>query len=307
MRKILSIMAGLGCCALLSAQTPEIPLTRGMKITASCRIKPGKYALAADSTAPAAVCTIEGDNIEVDFQHAELRGAEDGTMPDRFYGYAIVVRGKNVQLKNAQARGYKIALYAEDADQLVIDNCDFSYNYRPRLKSTRLQEDETDWLSYHHNDQDEWLRYGAGIYLRNCTRATVRGCRISGNQNALLMTGCNDALVYNNFFNFNAGIGIGLYRSSRNRVMHNRLDWNVRGSSHGHYQRGQDSAGILVYEQSSDNTIAFNSATHCGDGLFLWAGQSTMDTGKGGCNDNIIFGNDFSHGWQRRCAIFLLS
>jgi nitrous oxidase accessory protein NosD len=171
----------------------------------------------------------------------------------------------------------------------------FSYNYRPRLRSIREREDFSDWLSYHHNEQDEWRRYGAGIYLKNCVRATVRGCRITGCQNALLMTGCNDGLVYNNFFAFNSGLGIGLYRSSRNKLMHNRLDWNVRGYSHGFYQRGQDSAGILLYEQSSQNTIAYNSATHSGDGLFLWAGQTTMDTGEGGCNDNLIFGNDFSH------------
>ncbi|MBL7826034.1 MAG: right-handed parallel beta-helix repeat-containing protein, partial [Saprospiraceae bacterium] len=75
----------------------------------------------------------------------------------------------------------------------------------------------------------------------------------------------------------------------------NFLDWNVRGYSHGFYERGQDSAGILLYEQSSSNLIAFNSVTHSGDGLFLWAGQSTMDNGQGGCNDNFIYGNDFSH------------
>jgi parallel beta-helix repeat protein len=41
--------------------------------------------------------------------------------------------------------------------------------------------------------------------------------------------------------------------------------------------------------------FAFNSATHSGDGFFLWAGQTTMDSGQGGCNDNVIYGNDFSH------------
>ena len=30
--------------------------------------------------------------------------------------------------------------------------------------------------------------------------------------------------------------------------------------------------------------------------FFLWAGQTTMDTGEGGCNDNtLIDGNDFSY------------
>ena len=77
--------------------------------------------------------------------------------------------------------------------------------------------------------------------------------------------------------------------------MHNRIDWCVRGYSHGFYNRGQDSAGLLIYEQSSRNIVAFNSVTHGGDGLFLWAGQSTMDTGQGGVNDNLFYDNDFSH------------
>ena len=77
--------------------------------------------------------------------------------------------------------------------------------------------------------------------------------------------------------------------------MHNRIDWCVRGYSHGFYNRGQDSAGLLMYEQSSNNIVAYNSVTHGGDGLFLWAGQSTMDTGQGGANDNLFYRNDFSH------------
>jgi hypothetical protein len=50
-----------------------------------------------------------------------------------------------------------------------------------------------------------------------------------------------------------------------------------------------------MYEQSSRNVVAYNSITHGGDGLFLWAGQSTMDSGQGGSNDNRFQGNDFSH------------
>lgn len=272
----------------------QISLSNGLILTESCKVTPGKYAISPASEKEACI-TISGENLVIDFQNAEMRGAEEGVLPNLFSGTAIVIKGKNITLKNARARGYKIALFAEAVEGLTLDNCDFSYNYRPRLRSVREREDFSDWLSYHHNEQDEWLRYGAGIYLKNCLRATVKDCRITGCQNALLMTGCNDGIVYNNFFTFNSGLGIGLYRSSRNRVMHNRLDWNVRGYSHGFYQRGQDSAGILLYEQSSQNTIAYNSATHSGDGLFLWAGQTTMDTGEGGCNDNLIFGNDFSH------------
>jgi len=289
----------------LFAQTPEISLRSGLVITQSCRIKPDIYRLngsqadvfnkAGGLSKTKPVILVSGDNITVDFQNAILQGSNDKTRPNEFYGVAILVKGKNITLKHAKAQGYKVALLADGAGNLTLDDCNFSYNYRPKLRSGLEREDFSDWLSYHQNEQDEWLRYGAGIYLKNCVGATVKNCHITGNQNALLMRGCNDALVYNNTFQFNSGLGIGLYRSSNNRLMHNRLDWNVRGYSHGFYQRGQDSAGLLLYEQSSNNVIAFNSATHSGDGLFLWAGQSTMDSGEGGCNDNYIFGNDFSH------------
>src|SRR5690606_28521285 len=85
-----------------------------------------------------------------------------------------------------------------------------------------------------------------------------------------------------------------LFRSSRNMIAHDRMDWNVRGYSHGFFNRGQDSAALLMYEQSSENVVAFNTMTHSGDGLFLWAGQHTMDTGEGGSNDNLFYRNDFS-------------
>ena len=101
--------------------------------------------------------------------------------------------------------------------------------------------------------------------------------------------------IWNNTFQFLSSIGVGLYRVSDSTIMHNRIDWCVRGYSHGFYNRGQDSAGLLMYEQSSNNTVAYNSVTHGGDGLFLWAGQSTMDSGKGGANDNLFAANDFSH------------
>jgi hypothetical protein len=86
-----------------------------------------------------------------------------------------------------------------------------------------------------------------------------------------------------------------MYRSSFNTIAYNKINFNVRGYSDGVYNRGQDSAGILVYEQSNSNLFYKNSVTHGGDGFFLWAGQTTMDSGKGGCNDNVLQGNDFSY------------
>jgi len=290
-----TLIAFLFVLGLLQLNAQEKPLLPGMKITASVKIKKGIYLLDGINDPGKPVILIEGDGIVVDFNEAELKGSKNDKSPDEFNGVAILVRNsKKVTVRNLKARGYKIAFQALNVEQLVIENCDFSYNYRQHLNSTQEKEDISDWMSYHHNEKDEWLRYGAALYLRNCNRAIIRNCKVTGGQNALMMTACNDGKIYNNDFSFNSGIGLGMYRCNRNEVLYNRINFNVRGYSHGVYNRGQDSAGILVYEQSNNNIFYKNSVTHGGDGFFLWAGQTTMDTGEGGCNDNLLMGNDFS-------------
>lgn len=271
----------------------KLKIQQGMVINASATFAANYYYLPAIDKP---VVTIQGENIVVDFDGAVLDGNTEQVSPDRYNGLAILIKdSKNVTIKNLNARSYRVAVMAENVEGLVIENSDLSYNYRQRLYSMREREDLSDWLSYHQNEKDEWLRYGAAVYLKDCNKAQIHDVRITQGQNGIMLMRCNDGLFYNNDIRFNSGIGIGLYRSSRNKVMHNRLDWNVRGYSHGFYSRGQDSAAILCYEQSNNNVFAYNSATHSGDGFFLWAGQSTMDTGEGGCNNNMLYANDFSH------------
>jgi parallel beta-helix repeat protein len=277
------------------ADISPVPLKRGMLITSSVTIKKELYRFKGFDDPGKGVIVISGKHIVVDFNGAVLQGSPDDTRPDAFYGVALYIKeGTDVTIKNARIRGYKIAMLGRDAQRLTIENCDLSNNFRQHLNSDRFREDLSDWQSYHNNEKDQWMRFGAGIYLRDCDSITIKDNVITQGQCGLMMTHCNRGLVYNNNFSFNSGIGIGMYRSSYNRVMNNKLDWNIRGFSDGYYYRGQDAAAILVYEQSSHNVFAYNSATHSGDGFFLWAGNSTLETGEGGCNDNLIYGNDFS-------------
>jgi len=273
-----------------------ITISSGMRITKTAKVQKAIYKIDAPTDTSKSIIVIEGNNITIDFNNAELKGSNKLKSPDEFFGVAILIRNsKNVAIKNLTARGYKVALIAKNTEKLTIENCDFSYNYRQHLNSTQEKEDISDWMSYHHNEKDEWLRYGAAMYLKDCNFFTVRNCKVTGGQNALMLMRCNKGLIESNNFSFNSGIGIGIYRSSGNKVQYNRLIFNIRGYSHAVYNRGQDSAGILIYEQSNENNFYYNNATHGGDGFFLWAGQTTMDTGKGGCNNNILFGNDFSY------------
>ena len=283
--------------AFLVSVAQEKPLTRGMVITQNMKVKKAIYKLDAWQDLSQPVISIDGYDLTIDFNNATLKGSNSIKDPDGFFGVAILISPKSnrITIKNLKAKGYKVALLAKDVTSLTLENCDFSYNYRQHLNSTQEKEDISDWMSYHHNENDEWLRYGAAMYLRNCNMAIIRNCKVTGGQNALMMTNCEDGLIVNNNFSFNSGIGIGLYRCGYNEIAFNKIDFNVRGYSHGVYNRGQDSAGILMYEQSNHNLVYKNSVTHSGDGFFLWAGQTTMDSGQGGCNDNVIWGNDFSY------------
>ena len=282
--------------SLTGQSAAAVRVTAGMVIDRSLTIRPGTYRLASsdDLTRPAVI--IRGDNITVDFNGAVLAGGPGDADPDSYEGVGIFVDGgRNVTVKNANIRGYKIAIRARQSPDLQLTNNDLSYNWKPRLYSGVEQESLVDWMSYHQNDRDEWLSRGAAIYLSECDRARIDGNTIVQGQNGLMVARSHGLLIANNTIQFMSGIGIGFYRTSDSSILHNRIDWCIRGYSHGFYNRGQDSAGLLMYEQSSRNQVAYNSITHGGDGLFLWAGQSTMDTGRGGSNDNTFQANDFSH------------
>ena len=262
-------------------------------MTRSARVAPGTYLLRGGEAAPA--MTIRGDNLTVDFAGVVLRGTPAAAMPDARRGIGLLVEGANVTVKNLHAHGYKVALLARRSKNLRLLDCDLSYNWKQRLLSTPEKEDLADWMSFHHNEKGEWLNQGVGAYLERCDGFEIKGLRVTGGQSGLFLDRSNRGRVWNSDLSFNSALGIGMYRASDNRIMHNRIDYDVRGFSYGVYNRGQDSAGILVFEQCDRNVFAYNSVTHGGDGFFLWAGQSTLDTGEGGCNDNLVYANDFSH------------
>jgi parallel beta-helix repeat protein len=275
--------------------SPTIELRPGLVITQSVRIAPRVYRLSAPESLDSAVITIRGDDVTVDFAGATMEGASPDMSPDASLGIGIRVDGgRNVRIMNARVRGYKIGILARHTRSFSLTDNDLSYNWKPRLYSVIEHESLIDWLSFHHNEKDEWLRYGAGAYLSDVEAGEIRGNTVTQGMNGLMLVRTNGLRIWNNNFSFNSGLGIGLYRSSGNSILHNRVDYDVRGYSDPFYRRGQDAADLLMYEQSNKNIVAYNSMTHGGDGLFLWAGQSTMDTGEGGANDNLFYLNDFS-------------
>ena len=112
-----------------------------------------------------------------------MQGQAPSADPDQAAGVAIRVEGgHNVRILHAHVRGYKVGILARGTRNLTLARDDFGHNWKPRLFSVIEHESLVDWLSFHHNEHDEWLRYGAAVYL-----ADVTGCRITTTRNA---SGC---------------------------------------------------------------------------------------------------------------------
>lgn len=276
-------------------------------IRKSCRVVIPKGTTILDTNGNG-VIQIAASDIVVEFAEGSvLRGAAQDTRPDAYKGYGIRIKGrKNVTLRGTNVHGFWGGIWATDADGLTIEDVDASNNRRAHLKSTPVAEDGGDWLWPHNNDKNEWLtNYGAAIYIEDSDKVTVRRCRVRHGQNGLCLDRVNESKVYDNDLSFLSGWGIAMWRSSRNVISRNAVDFCVRGYSHGVYNRGQDSAGFLVFEQNNDNVFAENSATHGGDGFFGFAGREALgespapdpdfDYTRLGNNDNLLIGNDLSY------------
>ncbi|MDZ4756356.1 MAG: right-handed parallel beta-helix repeat-containing protein [Phycisphaerae bacterium] len=252
------------------------------------------------------VVQVTGSGITVDMSGTTLLGADSSTPPDAFGGTGIVVTGSKVVLTNGTVRGFRCGVLAQGSNGSTFDSLTLSDNYATRLLSTKNAENAVDWLWPHENDAREWVtRYGAGLCVERASAVTIRDVTVRRTQNGIILDRVQKSRVYDNDCSFLSGWGLAMWRSSDNVIAKNAFDFCIRGYSHGVYNRGQDSAGILMFEQCSNNTIALNSATHGGDGLFGFAGKEALgerlpdgetaafNKGKG-CNNNTIIGNDFS-------------
>ncbi|MCC6739360.1 MAG: right-handed parallel beta-helix repeat-containing protein [Planctomycetia bacterium] len=266
-------------------------------VTSDVRVKPGTYRV-SDAKGDG-VLRIRKSGVTLDLTGVTLVGSPDGAAPDTFEGIAVRAEGvTGVKIVGGTFRGYRGGVYLKDCAGVTIEGADVSDNRAQRLKSTPTRcDDGADWLAPHFNDDNRWWTlYGAGIYVDHGRDVTIAACRGRRTQNGIVLRNSEGCAVFDCDMSWMSGWGIALWRSSGNEISHNRFDYAVRGYSFGRYDRGQDSAGILLFEQCSDNVIAYNSATHGGDGIFMYAGhETTQRTGEGGCNRNLLYRNDFSH------------
>lgn len=167
--------------------------------TASTHFKGGRFSLDPDTLGGRPLLVITGNDLDLDFSDLLIDGRVPGRPPDSFAGIAVFIHdSRNVTIRNLAIHGFKIAVLAERVEGLTIEQCNLSYNWRPRLRSRWDREALSDWLYYHHNENREWRAYGAAIYLEDCPRATVREVTCRQGMNGLLMVRSDGGLVANN-------------------------------------------------------------------------------------------------------------
>jgi nitrous oxidase accessory protein NosD len=295
-------------CLLLSPQDPPriVVATDDVRISESCIISIPRGTVIADTNGDG-VIHIDADDLTIRFEEGStLRGSGPTVPPDLYAGIGIAIRGhRNIRIENPRASGFKIALLAQNADGLTLSGGLFDDNYRQRLKSTPAAEDGADWLFPHENDQRQWVtQHGAAICVERSRGIQVSTTKVRRGQNGLIIDRVNNAKIFDNDMSFLSGWGLAMWRSSTNMISRNAFDFCVRGHSEGVYNRGQDSAGILCFEQCNDNVFVENSVTHGGDGFFGFAGKEALgekppegpiDYANAGCNRNLFVRNDFSY------------
>ncbi|MFO0894086.1 MAG: right-handed parallel beta-helix repeat-containing protein [Phycisphaerales bacterium] len=302
----LAVAAALGP----AAGADDLPVVRvehdDVTITASCRLL--FPATPVPDMNGDGVVHVRGDGLVLDMGGTALMGSAAAAPPWNRAGTGIVLQGRGITLRNGRVSGFKTGVLAQGCDGLVVQDLDLSDNWAERLRSTGSREDGADWLWPHRNDGQEWrTRWGAGICVersRGCTLSRIKARR---GQNGIILDRVEESRVHDCDCSFLSGWGLAMWRSSANVIARNAFDFCVRGYSHGVYNRGQDSAGILLFEQCCRNVIALNSVTHGGDGLFAFAGREALGEDvkdpapeqveaarRRGCNGNVIVGNDFS-------------
>lgn len=208
----------------------------GLVISHSVEFTNDEYQLLTTDDSNNAIITIEGDSIDVNFNHLTLIGTEDLTTPNQFDGIAIHVKNSQyISIRNLNVSGYKVAVKVDKVSNLTIDSCNFSFNYREASTSKGKVKNEQI----------------TALVINNSDNIHIKNTNISNNYNGVLLHNSKNYQFENNQIQFNANTGVSIEKSSNGQFSNNQIDWNF-------------GAGINNSDISISNIFQNNSLTHNG-------------------------------------------
>jgi len=284
-RGLLSPLSRLPSPAVLACTRLQKP---GTQVSGDVKICPGRYRIPDPNERGIIVASAPGTRI--DLTGVTLESGD--SVPADFRGIGITSTGvDSVGVRGGRIRGYRYGIKLDGGSGHRISGVDVSQSRSQTLRSTPQRWDQADWLDIFHPDTFE--TYGHGVYLKRTSGASVTGVIARGAQNGIGLFESRNAIIADNDVSGNSGWGIHLWRSSRNTILRNKADHNVRCESPA-YRHGCDSAALLLRERSDSNFIADNDLTWSGDGFFL-SGQRPEVSGSIG---NLVIRNDASFAYH---------
>jgi parallel beta-helix repeat protein len=217
---------------------------------------------------------VRASDVTIDGAGATLVGA--GKVGDtnslESAGAGVLVEGAaGVVLKNLRVRGFATGLVLRQVTAAKISECDFSDNY--------------------HNPGHGWgeLPARGGLLLERVRHSVIRHNRANRVWDALHLVESDDNLIEENDFSYCSNTCGKLWKSSRNKFLHNNLSYGIRIDRAGAEVHARDSTCVLIETGSDDNYWYRNDITHGGDGVFIRPLNRWVSRG------NVFIENDTSY------------
>lgn len=263
----------------------EPPLGRTLALTEDLRVTPGAYLRPARGDEP--VVLLEGlSGVELDLTDVYLSGASPDTPADELRGTCVVVRDcDDVVVRGGHLAGYRVGLSIEGSRDVRVEGLTVTDFHATEILGTFDNPHSGDRLEF--DDPNAWIdEYGATVAVVESSRVTLTDTRSRRGQNGVILLASQGCEVLASDHSYLSGWGVALADSVGCRVSNNRFDVCARGVSDDAPPDGMGAAGVLVAGGCERNTIAYNVARSCGDGLLV--------QGDGGGAGNLWFGNDLS-------------
>lgn len=187
-------------------------------------------------------------------------------------GIGILIEGTaGVVLQGIKVRGFATGLELRHSRACAVVDADFSDNY--------------------HNPGHGWgeLPARGGILCDHVTDSVIRRTRADRVWDGIHLIDSNDNLITDSYFSHCSNTGGKLWRSSRNKFVHNDFSYGIRIDRAAGEVHARDSTGVLIETGSNDNYWFGNDIRYGGDGIFIRPLNRWVSRG------NVFVENDTSY------------
>lgn len=245
---------------------------RGLTITQTARLQPGSYSFPVGEDEPAII--VRARDVTIDCSGVVLRGVERDRVHHRGVGLRVL-SSERVVIRGLATVGFQVGVHVIHSQDVVLEGvC---------ATETRCGGPLSEAAPFDLYDKAAWRQYGSGIWFERCQGGKVVSCQAGGGQNGITLDKADGVLLLSNDCSGNVGWGIHLDRACRCRLISNKC------ADCGHAGGDWPGAGIAVNNGCHHNQILSNDLARSAQGLLLTAVRNEQS------NDNFIAYNDASH------------